>query len=235
MPISTEIRSQLPESAIHQLDQLAALLETELADTLLGILLHGSAATAGFYVDRSDLDLLAIVVRPLVQPERDQIGAGLLAISNSPHPIEISIVSQAALDSWNHPCAHQFHFGEDHRARFSAGRTAPESATDDDLAMHLTVARTRGIDLSGTYPVARLPVVPKGDFLTAILSDLEWAKDNKELHSYSQSNACRAMAFLRDGRILSKTEGIDWCRANGIEIEEVVGSVKALIEEELRR
>jgi len=150
----------VPKTAIAQLEALAQLLQRTLEKSLLGLILHGSAASSGFEIERSDLDVLAIIESELTPTQAQTIGQRILLISNQPHPIEISIVKKAHLDKWSHSCCHLFHYGEDQRQSFAAGRFKPETPTDEDLANHITMARARGADLLGTYPTQRLPVVP---------------------------------------------------------------------------
>lgn len=96
------------------------------------------------------------------------------------------------------------------------------------------MARVRGIDLLGTYPLERLPTVPRGDYLSAILSDVEWAQSQYEdLSQYAVANACRTIAYLDSGALLSKSEGIEWCRRNDIEISSVVAEVRKKLRLEL--
>lgn len=109
----------MPETATTQLEALSQLLQKTLDKTLLGLILHGSAASAGFEVERSDLDVLAIIDGQLTPLQRETIGKAVLSISNEPHPLEFSVVSEQDLDKWTHPCKHQFHYGEDQRERFT--------------------------------------------------------------------------------------------------------------------
>ena len=222
-----ELRQEdrIPPSAVNQLQRLCDLLGQSLP-TLRGVILHGSAASSGFEPGRSDLDVLAIVDADPDAQELGQVGEGILKISGDPHPLEFSIVSHDALVSWQHPCPHIFHFGEGHRERFESARFLPESPTDDDLAMHLVVARERGIDLAGSFPVSHLPVVPRSDYLAAILSDFEWAQERDEdLSDYVLSNACRTLAYLQHEVILSKSEGLQWCAERRIDDATVVENV----------
>lgn len=214
-----------PADTVAQLRRLCDLLRESLP-TLNGVVLHGSAATAGFEPQRSDLDVLAIVSSNPGEPELAELGDGVLMISGDPSPLEISIVSRGALENWQHPCQHLFHYGEDCRELFESGRIRPQSPTDEDLAMHLVVARARGIDLTGRFPVTQLPEIPRFDYLSAILSDFEWARNrDDDQSSYMVSNACRTLAYLKEGVVLSKSEGKLWCAERDIDCDTVVEDV----------
>lgn len=224
----------LPETAVAQLEALAQLLQKTLEKSLLGFILHGSAASSGFEIERSDLDLLAIVDGQLTPLQQETIGKGLLLVSNKPHPIEFSVIGKQELDNWSHPCTHQFHYGEDKRIQISEGSFSPGEPKDEDLAMHVAMARTRGTDLLGTYPLEKLPVIPRVDYLSAILSDFEWAESQeKDLGQYLVANACRTLAYLHSGVMLSKSEGIKWCLDKGIDTSNVVEEISYKLRFEL--
>ena len=208
--------TRFPETAA-QVHDLVADVRLALNDALLGCVLHGSLAMSGFDPARSDLDVLVILRRALTRTERAELGRRLLVCSSQPHPIELSAVLESDLLAWQHPCPHQFHFGESHRDAFIRGEIDVRHPVDPDLAMHLTVARHRGIDLLGSWPVDRLPKVPLEHFIDAIRQDFRWAAAQpRDLSDYQNANACRTLAFLEAGAVLSKSEGIDWCRERGI-------------------
>jgi len=81
---------------------------TDARKKLLRLILHGSAASAGFEVERSDLDILAIIKGPLTPMHRATLGQAMLSVSNDPHPSEFSMVREQELQKWEHPCEHQF-------------------------------------------------------------------------------------------------------------------------------
>lgn len=220
----------LPPTAVGQLRRLCGLLQ-ELLPSLRGVVLHGSAATSGFEPDRSDLDVLAFADPDPATGELAELAAGLVEITLAPHPLEFSLVPLQALAHWTHPCRHLLHFGDNSVERFRAGDFAPQSETDEDLTMHLVVARARGLDLLGSFPPGDLPVIPERDFLAAVLSDFEWAAARgSRLAGYALSNAARTLAFLREGLVLSKTEGRAWCAEQGLD----EGSLVAVATRELR-
>ncbi len=225
---------RIPSSAVEQLRRLCDLLRKS-HPSLAGVILHGSAATSSFEPGRSDLDVLAIVNTDPGHDALACIGQGILAISDDPHPLEFSIISSKSLLNWQHPCPHLLHFGEEKRSAYEAGLFAPATPTDEDLTMHLMVARERGIDLLGTYPELNLPEIPRIDYLSAILSDFRWAmRQDESLSDYAISNASGTLAYLRDGVILSKSEGRQWCADRGIDTAELVAIVMEELQREIR-
>lgn len=215
----------LPPSTVPQLRSLCILLERTLTN-VRAVVLHGSAATAGFDPHRSDLDILVIVDVDQAHAKLAYLASGLLDLSNRPHPIELSIVTQRALERWVHPCPYLFHFGEELRGRFDAGDILPETPADPDLAMHLIVARTRGIELLGRHPAGDLPEIPRQDYLAAIREDFEWAQNQQgDMQNYLHANACRTLAYLTDGVVLSKSEGLQWCADRNLKPEYALDTV----------
>lgn len=218
-----------------QLDRLCSGLREILGDRLQGVLLHGSLATAGFDPGRSDLDVLVIVSRRPLDAQYASLGALLLEISCTPHPLELSLLLENDLDPWRHPCPHLLHYGESHRLDFEQARIRPRQEADPDLAMHLTVARCRGVDLLGSWPPSNLPVVPAADFLAAIRADFLWATEQpEELTDYRLANACRTLAFLEQGLVLSKSEGVEWCGHRGIQPAEALAGVADRLDIDIR-
>lgn len=63
----------------------------------------------------------------------------------------------------------------------------------------------------GPPPEHLLPEVPPSDFLRSVVSDLRWAFARFDVDPvYAVLNACRVLAFLHDGAILSKDEAVPW-------------------------
>ncbi len=192
-----------------------------LGGNLAGLFLHGSLATGDFAPRRSDLDLLALVRRPLSSRTRRTMIEAMLAVSGRPFPIEMSIVARRDLDPWRHPAPFQLHWSEDWRDHFrrqladgSWRRWHRDRPRDGDLAAHLAMARARGIALVGPRPAAALPFIPARDLQDSLLSDGRWASrllaKEPGMHRYAVSNACRRLALARHGFLLSKSEGLAW-------------------------
>jgi len=184
----------------------------------VGIYLHGSLALGGFNPEQSDLDLLVVTERPLTPEIKRRLIKLLLQLSKQPYPIEISFLSRRDLNPWRHPTPYQLHFSEEWRTQYEEEQASgawqrwnEEQATDPDLAAHITVLRKRGLCLYGK-PIAEVfPPIPREDYEDSIVQDFHWAKDRLERDPvYFVLNACRVLAFLREGKILSKAEAGEW-------------------------
>ena len=188
-----------------------------------GLYLHGSLATGCFNPARSDLDLLVATDAPMTLAQKRAVAGILLAESRVPAPVEISFLRPADLAPWRHPTPFDYHFSEDWRAATrralddDSWRRWNESAPlDDDLAAHITVLRHRGIRLDGAPIEEVFPVVPAADFADSILGDVFSDKFGLDavarIPVYVVLNACRTLAYLETGRVLSKAEGGAWAR-----------------------
>jgi predicted nucleotidyltransferase len=205
----TPIRAQV----LGLVDAFRALL----GEALIGVYLHGSLAMGCFNPDHSDLDLLVLARRPLSLDSRRAAAGVLLRRSNAPRPIEISCLNAEDVRPWRHPAPFDFHFSEDWRERLETD-PAPaggEPRVDPDLAAHLTVARARGLALLGPPPSLAFPAVPPEDYLDSIVGDFEAAHGFMAANPiYFVLNACRVLAFVEQGRVLSKDEGGEWALAS---------------------
>jgi streptomycin 3"-adenylyltransferase len=207
-----------------QLENLVACFQELLKTNLVGIYLHGSLAMGCFNPQRSDLDLLVLIRRTLTPRSRVAIARALLSLSNSPAPVELSVLTRADLQPWRHPCPYDFHFSISWREQFErrladpADRWAKPEGGNTDLAGHLTVLRARGRVLFGPPIETVFPEIPRADFLDSILADMlspEFGLDSQTISPvYLLLNVCRTLAYLRTGRILSKAEGGEWALEN---------------------
>lgn len=211
-----------PRSASDQLERLSSALKSLLGRNLLGLYLHGSLAMGSFSSSGSDLDLLAVTSLPLDTHERPHLAALLMAHSGVPHPLEISFLHNAQLRLWRFPTPYDFHFSESWREKYSTALAGgswlpdgPEENTDEDLAGHFTVLHERGLVLFGP-PVEQLfPPVPRCDFVRSIMADMNWAAEGADENPvYQVLNLCRTLACLREGRVFSKAEGVEWSLAH---------------------
>jgi hypothetical protein len=187
-------------------------------DNLLGIYLHGSLALGCFSPGQSDVDVLVVTRDGMDEDTRRSMGALLLRLSGSPAPIEISFLREADVQPWRYPTPFDLHYSEMWRdkvaldlqtGRWPAWR-APQRG-DPDLAAHVMVTRQRGVCLYGAPISSVFPSVPRGDYIDSIMKDVDEALSAIHRNPvYAVLNACRTLAFLRDGYILSKHEGGAW-------------------------
>jgi predicted nucleotidyltransferase len=210
-----------PPAVRAQVETFACGIEGLLGEDLVGLYLHGSLAMGCFNPDRSDIDLLGVTRNPMPIAARRALAEFVLRSSLVPRPIEISFLCQGDLVPWRHPTPFEFHYSETWRERIGKElengawqRWDENKACDDDLAAHLTIARHRGVCLSGAPIEQALPVVPPRDYRASIVGDFCWALERVALDpAYLVLNACRVYAYLRAAKICSKEEGGTWALA----------------------
>ena len=162
-------RAEIPAEASSAL----SIVETCLGAALSGVYLHGSAVTGGLR-PRSDVDLLAIVDRPMTYADRECLLAGLLNVSGRyPHdhagrrPLELIVFDRAGLAASAYPPRSEFVYGEWLRDAFEAGEL-PEPVSDPEFTLLLAQARQEARALTGPDPAELLPVIPESDIRRAI-------------------------------------------------------------------
>ncbi len=210
-----------PDEVRAQIENLISTL-IGITPDLSGIYLHGSLAMGCFNPAHSDVDLLAVTQRKPPLGAVAPILYSILELSNKPVPIEISFVNKKDLHPWKHPAFYDIHYSEEWRETTSQ-RLEDNTWTQDydndkndvDLAAHITITRRYGVCLWGEEIKTAFPNVPLTDYADAIISDVEWIGDRMfQSPIYSVLNPCRVLAFLRDGKVLSKAEGAHWAMQN---------------------
>lgn len=207
-----------PEPVRAQINNLIVTLQQTLNDNLVGVYLHGSLAMGCFNPQRSDIDLLVVMDEGMTVETKRDVAQYLLNCSLSPSPIEISFLVQKDLHPFTHPLPFDLHYSESWRERYiqavadGTWRTwNDEQKYDNDLAAHLTVTLARGICLYGTPPAQVFPSVPPAIYAASIVGDFNDANaERQHMPVYFTLNACRVLAYLREGHIYSKDEGGLW-------------------------
>jgi predicted nucleotidyltransferase len=221
-----------PDPVRTQINNLVATLQQLLGNNLTGIYLHGSLAMGCFNLQRSDIDLLVVTrVGMAVETKRD-IVQYLLASSLSPGPIEISFLVLRDIHPFRHPLPFDLHYSESWREQYTQALAEEtwrawndEKKYDSDLAAHITIIRTRGVCLGGKPIQKVFPVVPPAFYVASIVEDFDDASAQRQrMPVYFTLNACRVLAYLREGQIYSKDEGGTWAlRTLPVELHRVIG------------
>ena len=230
VPPENRIELEAPLPILNQIKLFCETVSTLLHDNLIGLYLHGSLAAGGFQSGRSDVDLL-VVVRSVITPQaRRQLAQTCLAISKVPAPLELSLVTLAQLHCDDYPRQFCFHFSESWRDRLRLELTDgswqawPEGTADPDLAGQVEMTRRRGKCLVGRSIAETLPVIHHDHIRRSFVEDCQWALDLiAEIPVYAILNPCRTLAYLREGKFLTKAETIPWAMARlPVEIRETV-------------
>ena len=187
-----------------------------LRDDLVGVYLHGSAVMGCFNPEKSDVDLIVVVNRPMPDPVKRAF-LEMVVDLNAQGPakgIEMSVVLREVCEPFVYPTPYELHFSAGHLAAYSEdpeGYIRRMQGDDKDLAAHFTIIRARGRCLYGAPIEDVFDQVPRRDYLDALWYDVENASE--EIVSYPMYlslNLARVLAYGSEGLILSKKEGGAW-------------------------
>jgi streptomycin 3"-adenylyltransferase len=193
---------------------LVDVLERELGGDLAAAYLHGSAALGGFRLDRSDVDVLVIVERPLPRARLERLAA---AVSHARLPapacgLELDVIARESAVHPRHPSPFELNLAtstERHDVHLGA-----EAGTSTDVILHLAVVATAGVALSGPAPDEIVGDVPRAWLAGGLRRELAWALEHAS-PAYQALNAARAWRFADEGVICGKLDGGAWALGRG--------------------
>jgi hypothetical protein len=192
--------------ALEYARQLSAQLEDAGGGALRAGYLHGSAALGGWVAERSDVDILVIAADDI----RDDALRAMASVLRSAGPdcpgrgLECSMVSASQAERPAPPWPFLLHAAASPDGMKEVwGQGHPG---DPDLLMHYAVTRASGILLAGPVAAQLIGAVPRPAILAYLADEMGWAAARAP-ESYLVLNACRALVFLREGRIVSKVAG----------------------------
>jgi len=194
----------------------------DVTDAIRHAYVHGSLTMGGFHPRQSDVDLLFVSDRDLSDEERLGLMRLCLETSTQPYPLELTVLTERALQEWVHPSPFEFHYSEQWRMRLeemSIDELLHEQRgmTDPDVAAHLKVIMERGRVLFGAPMHELLLGFEDGHYREAIKGDALDCFSSLENHPvYSVLNLVRVMAYEIDGRVLAKREVLDWAKRQPI-------------------
>jgi hypothetical protein len=197
---------------------VAAFFEETLGPTASGVFVHGSAALGG-WTPSSDLDML--ITSELVDRDWLVIGRQLLSKLTTGPSVELSVVSAAAAANPQPPWPFLLHVNQEE------GRVVADGGRGDpDLVLHYLVTRDSGVAITGHPVDAVVGAVQRTQVLTQMRDELIWALEQAD-QRYAVLNACRALAYARDGSVLSKIDGGAWALEHGFEATVVESALAA--------
>lgn len=191
-----------------------------LGTKLHGFYVHGSLAFGDFDPLRSDIDILIVVNR--APTELENIGVINLMLEKTPlapaKGLEMSVVRLENTLAPAYPPEFDLHFSNMHIESARADKTAyvrRMRGEDPDLAAHFAMTREAGVALWGPPANETFGEVSRQAMLKSILCDVMDAESEIERNPiYITLNLCRALAYAREGRLLSKRAGGEWAKAN---------------------
>jgi streptomycin 3"-adenylyltransferase len=184
-----------------------------LGPELVGVYLHGSAATGEAVPGRSDADLIVTCARPLSSGQRESFRA-LLVASVPPADLpagDLAILTAGVAARPERPVRWE----QVLRGERAAGRliVTDLGGYPGDL-LDVEMARQRGVALVGPEPGEVFAPLPAAWVLAACAEELrKWAARRRyEDLASGVLNACRAWRYAEEGVLSSKAGGGAWAR-----------------------
>ena len=187
-----------------------------LGDNLVGIYLHGSAVMGCFNPEKSDIDLIIVVDRPMTDAEKRAF-MEMVVFCNGMAPekgIEMSVVRKCVCAPFVYPTPYELHFSAGHLDWY---KEDPDdyirrmNGDDKDLAAHFTIINHRGKCLYGAPIREVFAPVPADDYMDSIWEDISNAEEEIAAYPlYLTLNLARVLAYKEEGLVLSKKEGGEW-------------------------
>ncbi len=199
-----------------EVNTLQTEFERMLGPNLLGIYLDGSLALGGFQPARSDINVLAVITEKIDSSLKRKLLELLLRISNMPRPLDVYVLNEKDLFPFQSPLSFELHYNEQSREAMLQEMRDSEwrndtTHTDAKLTISLAVLQRAGIVLAGKPIEETLPVIPEAIFKEALIQSIKEARAKLPQDPISFIfNACRTVAYLQDGVILSKDAGAEW-------------------------
>ncbi|MFH8371002.1 aminoglycoside adenylyltransferase family protein [Streptomyces sp. NPDC018031] len=197
---------------MEQIRRVVELVGDVLGPEVVGSYLHGSAVLGGLR-PASDLDVLVVSRRSMVDRERRMLLTGLSGISgftDGARPVELTVVVQSDVRPWRYPPTGDFLYGEWLREELAVGGP-PRPEPMPDLALLLTMVLAGDHPLTGPPPARVLDPVPHADLvrssaagIPALLDDLAGDTRNVLL------TLVRIWSTLATGEIRAKDAAADW-------------------------
>ena len=195
--------------------QTVAIVDEELGSVITAIYLFGSAVTGGLQ-RHSDVDVLAVVRKPLSPEVRQRLAEKLMKVSGArgdgapARPIELTVIKLGDVVPWRYPPRSEFVYGEWLRGILKTSAAArPEP--DPDLVILLRKARESSIAMVGPDARELLPPVPEedvrramADSLPRLVSELDGDERNVLL------TLARMWMTAATGEIRSKNIAAEW-------------------------
>ncbi len=156
-----------------QLELVLACVRDGLGTSLVGAYLFGSAVLGGLR-PHSDLDVMVVSNRRSTRDEKGRLVSQLLAVSERPRPLELTIVVQDEIRPWRYPPRMDFQYGEWWRSEFERGDVEPwPSATNPDLASLIRMVLLADAPLLGPPPGKVFDPVPRRDYVESLRHGVE--------------------------------------------------------------
>jgi hypothetical protein len=203
-----DISAQPPGRVVAYARALTGQLMVVPDGVLQAAYLHGSAALGGWVPGRSDVDMLFVAADGISTTAVKRMGEVLCeGAGGCPgRELECSVVTVAQARQPAPPWPFVLHVTAGPGGPGRMVRPGGRSLGDPDLLMHYAVCRAAGWPVCGPAPQNLIGAVPRRAILDYLAGELGWGIEHAP-EAYAVLNACRALIYLTDHKIVSKIAG----------------------------
>jgi predicted nucleotidyltransferase len=180
-------------------EQLVARLSE--AVELEAVYLVGSGAYGDFVPDRSDVDVIAVVPRPLVDADKQALVIAAESIPCPGRKLELVVYAVGKAE---------------YELNLNTGELVSFDPANDPsfwFVLDRAIAEAHAVPLLGPPWRDLFPPVDRDDVLAALRESLDWHEREEPHEANAVLNACRAWKWAEDGEWVSKPKAATWLRA----------------------
>jgi predicted nucleotidyltransferase len=197
------------------LRETLSVVHSIVGGNLIGMYLYGSLTMGCFNPRSSDIDVILAAREKLSKEQRNEIVEYLKGVGSKDRRIELSIVDADVVRNPQYPMMVDLHY--EHWGNIF------HNEKDNEILSNLYTTRKRGFCVWGAPIISVFSKIPAQYHLRSVMEDLDHTR--RYLHEspedigynvpvYWVLGSCRILAFIREGRVLSKLEGGRWALAN---------------------
>ena len=218
-----ESSAQLPASVVAYARTLTGRLAAVSGGLVRAAYLHGSAVLGGWEPGRSDVDMLLVTADDAGGGVVEQISQSLRAAADRcpGRELECSVVTVAQAGQAAPPWPFVLHVAAGPGKPGRTVRPGGRFPGDPDLLMHYAVCRAAGWPVCGPAAAEVIGAVPRRVILDYLAGELHWGAEHAP-EAYAVLNACRALIYLTDDKIVSKIAGGEAVLRHGTGPAEVI-------------
>jgi Nucleotidyltransferase domain len=208
------VPSELPDEVATYAARIGETLAGLLGAELEAVYLHGSAVLGGFRLDRSDVDVLAIVRAPLGRTRLAEVAEAVShrRLANPACGLELDMITVDAARRPRHPS--RFELNLNSAADGDKVVLGEDHGPSTDTILHLAVTRAAGLALVGPPPAEIVAEVPRTWLLGEFRNELDWARERGST-AYQALNAARVWRYGEEDVICTKLDGARWALGRG--------------------
>lgn len=203
----------VPDEVVAYGREVAASLHEILGDDLVGAYYVGSIALGGYVAGESDLDIVAVSVRAIPDPNKPSLASAVFdtTMSCPARGLEFTLYRSEVVTS--SPVAADFEVNVNGGPRMDRAIHLESKAEPGFwYVLDRAIAHRCGVVICGPPPAEVFTEVSRRLLLDAMIASIRWHREHEKATLYSVLNASRAWRFAAEDALGSKLEGAAWAR-----------------------